>query len=567
MIPNVNKGGDMAGLTRYLVDVRGEFKDGKRNVHEHPHIVGGDAYLMAMHEASDLNMTDAHDIAAYLDEPRRTYGTEIRTKVWSQDEHGKRVPVMQADPETGIERQKWRDEHVWHCSLTLPKEDGPLSNEEWETITRDFMDRMGFTEATGKTPARWVAVHHGATKDGLDHVHIAASMVREDGTRWEGRFRDFKKSQEVCRELESKHGLTVLNGRARGTVEHGVKPGERATAERIGLRSTVRDELGNRVRAAAVASTSEAEWVRRVREDGMVIKPYFASGTTDVVSGYRVALKTNDPGDRLLFHGGGKLANDLSLPRVRENWPAPSLDAADEASKEWQAAFKGRPPTTSQGRETKRPATTAPEVATRNLAAFNDRLASTPVTDRLAWNDAARDVSGALSAWAKFDPQNAEELRRAASVVARSAQEQRRAIPPGRRVKESPMGTAYLFLAMKNSDKPKIVAGVFLRQMLKTAEALRDYHVQTGNTRQAQAMNVEVIARLQAIPLHGYALDVPEKMTDSDRAAWAAHQVAQQGQTSRNGPIVPAKLAHGENSSQHGRTTVGARPQEERDGR
>lgn len=567
MIPNVNKGGDMAGLVRYLTDTRVEFRDGKRNVHAHPHIAGGDAYLMAMHESSDLGPKDAHDIAAYLDEPRRTYGTQIKTKVWTQDDEGKRVPVMATDPETGIEGQKQRDEHVWHCSLSLPSQDGALSNEEWDSITRDFMDQMGFTAESGKAPARWAAIHHGATKDGLDHVHIAASMVREDGTRWEGRFRDYKKAQDVSRTLETKYGLTAVTGREHGTVERGIQPAERATADRVGLRSSVRHELGDRVRAAAVASTSEAEFVRRVRNDGMVAKPYFASGTTDVVSGYRVALKTGDSGDRLLFHGGGKLANDLSLPRVRENWPAPSLDAAQEASEEWQAAFKGRPPTKQDGRETKQPAPTAPEVAARNFAAFNDKLASTPAGDRMAWNDAARDVSGALSAWAKFDTQNADELRRAASVVARSAQDQRPGIPPGRRVKESPMGTAYLFMAMKNSDKPKIVAGVFLRQMLKTAEALRDYHVQTGNTAQAQAMNTEVIARLEAIPISGYAVEIPEKMTDSDRAAWAAQQVAQQGRTPQAGAVVPTKLTPDQNRQHEGRTNVGARPQEERDGR
>ena len=53
-----------------------------------------------------------------------------------------------------------------------------------------------------------------------------------------------------------------------------------------------REDLAQRVRAAAVASTSEAEWLRRVRADGVVIKPQFAAGSTDVVVGYRAALKS-----------------------------------------------------------------------------------------------------------------------------------------------------------------------------------------------------------------------------------------------------------------------------------
>ena len=41
--------------------------------------------------------------------------------------------------------------------------------------------QMGFTEASGKAPIRWVAIHHGVSTNGNDHIHIAATMVREDG--------------------------------------------------------------------------------------------------------------------------------------------------------------------------------------------------------------------------------------------------------------------------------------------------------------------------------------------------------------------------------------------------
>ena len=39
---------------------------------------------------------------------------------------------------------------------------------------------MDFTDAGGKSPCRWVAIHHGQFQKGNDHLHIAASMVRED---------------------------------------------------------------------------------------------------------------------------------------------------------------------------------------------------------------------------------------------------------------------------------------------------------------------------------------------------------------------------------------------------
>lgn len=573
MIPKVSKGGDMKGLMRYLVDTRQHFADGKRNVHENPHVVGGDPFVMALYEANELSAKDASEIASYIDEPRKTYGVEVKAKVWTQDENGKRVPVMVDNPETGGKRQAMRDETVWHCSLSLPREDGPLSDAEWDSITRDFMDQMGFTESSGKTPARWVAVHHGPSKDGNDHVHIAASTVREDGTRWDGRFRDFKNAQQAARTIERKYGLTVLTGREDGTAERGYTKAEQATAEKMGLRTTLRGELAQRVRSAATASTSEAEWVRRVRDDGMVIKPFFAAGTNDVVSGYRVALKTGNRNDRLMFLKGSGLGRDLSLPRVRENWPEPTIEQAEEASREWQAAFRGQPPTTKGGRETKPMAPTAPEVAARNFEAFNQRLSSAPLNDRMAWADAARDVSGALGAWAKADPAQRDMLNDAARVMARSAQTRRAPVAPGRRVKESPMGTAFVFMAMKDKDKPKVVASVFLRQMLKTAEAVRDYHQQGGNMRQAQAIERDVLARLQHVSTAGYgqspSAEMPARsLSESERAGVAAQRIAQDVYSPR-GPVMPSRVERPtEPSHRTGRPAPGTSPTKgDRDGR
>jgi len=208
------------------------------------------------------------------------FGTEIRSQVTAQD------------PETGEKVvMGYRDQHVWHCSLSLGAEEGVLSNEKWDEVAQDFMDRMGFTEVSGKSPCRWVGIHHGASTNGNDHIHIAASMVREDGTRWDGRFLDFKKAQDTCREVEVKHGLTRVEGRAHGTAERGEKPAERYQAVRAGMDLTAPKDLAQRVRAAATAATSEAEWVRRVQADGVIVKPFFARGSTDVVRGYRAALK------------------------------------------------------------------------------------------------------------------------------------------------------------------------------------------------------------------------------------------------------------------------------------
>ncbi|MGI8416158.1 MAG: relaxase/mobilization nuclease domain-containing protein [Nakamurella sp.] len=505
MIPNVVKGADMPGLVRYLAG------PGRANEHTHPHVIGGDGFTQAWNGAQELDRASAAELAAYLEEPRKQYGTEIRTKQWRQNpETGDREPVLD---EAGD--QAYRDVNVWHCSLSLPAGEA-LSDDRWEQVTAEFMDEMGFTEASGKAPARWVAIHHGESTNGNDHVHIAASMVREDGTRWDGRFQDFRRAQQICRELEAKHQLTPVDGRQFETATRAPRPVEREIAARAGRPETAREELAMKLRSNAVASLSEAEWLRRVQADGVIIRPRFVAGTSDVVAGYKAAMRTGGD-DSLAFYGGGQISRDLSLPRVRENWPAPTVEAADQASAEWQAAFKGRR-TGVAGREVWKLEAGDPALAADSLGKFTQRLARTPVTDWLRWSDAARDASGALAAWSRFDPAHATEMREAAAQLARTAQQRRAGGQIGRRTSVSPMGTAYVLLAATKDDRGQMAGEVFLAQILTTATAIRDYHRATRNLAEARAVQVNVIQRLQAIDLTGYAA-VPKLHPEQQRAA------------------------------------------------
>lgn len=523
MIPHITKGSDLGGLMRYLVG------PGRANEHSNPHVIGGDGFLQAWHGHDELDVGAAADITAYLEEPRRLYEVQMMAKAWQQDpQSGARVPVLD---EHG--QQVWRDVNVWHCSLALPARE-VLSAEQWEQVTREFADGMNLTDAGGRSPVRWVAIHHGPSKGGNDHVHIAASMVREDGTRWEGRFRDWPTAQQVCRRLEQQHGLTPVLGGQYGTAMRGATRVELADQQRSGAALTQREDLAHRVRAAAVASSSEAEWLRRVRGSGVVVMPRFAEGSTDVVAGYRAALKGQD---RLRFYGGGQLGRDLSLPRLRELWPAPSLEQAGEASAEWQAAFRSQPPA-RPGVEQAALRQTAPEVARQNLSAYADRLARVPATDRLGWSVAAREVSGALAAWAQVDQQNAPALRQAAAVIGRTAQDRRSGAGPAQRTAESGVATALVFLAARG-DKPQVAAAALMAQLVRAAAAIRDYHRETRNVREATAVDVE-LRRLQTLPWVGYPTE-----PGSGRKVQAATKVQprQRPQVQRGpGLALPAQL-------------------------
>ena len=131
-----------------------------------------------------------------------------------------------------------------------------MTDEKRSAIAQDFMDRMGFTEAgSGKADCRWVAVRHGLSTNGNDHVHLAVSLVREDGTK-ASTHNDFTRAQTVCRDLERDHGLERLESRDRGIGERRVKPAELALAKRAGVEIEPQ-KLERIVRAASVASIDE----------------------------------------------------------------------------------------------------------------------------------------------------------------------------------------------------------------------------------------------------------------------------------------------------------------------
>jgi hypothetical protein len=299
VIPNTTRGGDPAGLLRYLVG------RGRREEHVRPHLVAGSGLAVTVHGHDELSRADAVVLAGWLDTPRREHGVQVRSRATT------------VDPETGEPVDLgWKRADVWHCSLSLPPGEGPLGDERWARIATRFATAMGLAESAAGPGCRWVAVHHGPSVGGNDHVHLVASTVREDGTRWNP-WQERRRAQAACRDLEQTHGLTVVDGPQRGVTERGIKPVEAERAERAGVVLTGPHDLAQRLRAAALASASEAEFVRRARAAGVVIKPRYAAGGTEVVVGYKAA-RPPAKGEGWVFHAGGKLAGDLSPAAARD---------------------------------------------------------------------------------------------------------------------------------------------------------------------------------------------------------------------------------------------------------
>ncbi|MGQ0846548.1 MAG: relaxase/mobilization nuclease domain-containing protein [Sporichthyaceae bacterium] len=469
MIPNVVKGGNVGGVLRYLAG------PGRANEHVAPHLVAGSELAVAGYGDGVLTAGEAGELARWIDAPRIQHGVTMT------------VPVTEADPATGDRRVVGeKEQHVWHASLALPPGEGPLGDEKWQQVATEFADAMGLTGGDGKAPCRWVAIHHGPSKGGNDHVHLVASMVREDGTRWSP-FRDYTRAQAACRNLEARHGLTAVDGPALGVSERGVKPAEARRATAAGLDPEIAGprELAARLRAAALASTSEAEFVRRVRAEGIVLKPRYTPGSTTEVVGYKVAQRPVEGSREWQFHAGGKLGRDLSLPKLRDTWPTPDDTGTAAAVAEWRAAHTGVAAVQVDGRETRALAAGAERVAVERWRAFNEHLTRLPHEDTAGWAHASRDVAAALAAWR--DPDTA----RAARILAR-------AVPATTTGERGPGATAAtVLLARTGRNGPAM--GELGRELARSVDLIAGHHHAVGQTAEAARLAGTQLGRLVAV--------------------------------------------------------------------
>jgi hypothetical protein len=490
MMPNVVRGARMGGLMTYLAG------PGRSNEHTEPHLVAGDSALMTWHGDAELGRDSALAIAHHLERPRTAFDVEVKGG------------------------------HVWHCSLSLRSEEGLLTDERWGAIAGDFVQAMGFDDNEGsKAPCRWVAVRHGVSANGNDHMHLVVNLVREDGTK-ASIHNDFKRAQDSARALEAKYGLEQLESATSDRATRGYDPAEReaqararaqAKYERTSAKQGTpgweglggeerharivaetrtdqpRYELARTVRGCATASGGEAEFVRRMRRGGVLVRPRYADGRTDVVTGYSVAARP-EAGERPIWYGGGHLARDLTLPRLRAEWPDTPTGASDAAG-EWNAARRGRRPV-APGRETQEPDPKLWEQYSADITALTERLRSVPIEDHDTWAQVARQTAGAFAAWSQRvdDPAAAA----AADALAVSAQT-KRAPRPARTPAPSIAGAALLLVQASRGGKGAAAELVMVRQLVKLSAALFGMHQRAHEYRRAEQLRLKVRGDLMTV--------------------------------------------------------------------
>ncbi len=165
MIGKVIRGKDVSRLLYYL------FGPGKANEHTDPRLVAG------------------FGDPAELEPDRRPDGTpDVR-----------RLAGLLEQPLAAL-RGPGYEKPVWHCAVRVAPEDRELSDQEWALVAAAIMDRTGLAHADDEVGVRWVAVRHAA-----DHIHLVATLARQDGSRpriWN----DFYRVREACLEAERRGG-------------------------------------------------------------------------------------------------------------------------------------------------------------------------------------------------------------------------------------------------------------------------------------------------------------------------------------------------------------------------
>ncbi|MDK1342022.1 relaxase/mobilization nuclease domain-containing protein [Streptomyces sp. 378] len=275
MIPRIHQqGSNTLGLLHYL------YGKGTHEEHIDPHLVASfDG--MAPDPGRDPSVTKK-DLQHLLDQP---------------------LSLLNADQRP--------DQHVWHCSVRAAPNDRTLSDEQWGNIARRMVAATGIDPGDG-AGCRWAAVRHAD-----DHIHIIATLVREDGRRPD-HHRSGKRAQAECRLIEKELGLHQV-APGDGTAAKRTTSAERHKAERQGRERPAREELRETVRRAVAGATSEEEFFDRLAAAGVLIRKRVAP-SGDLL-GYKVALPDDrNDAQEPVFYAGSTLSPDLSLPRIRARW-------------------------------------------------------------------------------------------------------------------------------------------------------------------------------------------------------------------------------------------------------
>jgi relaxase-like protein len=353
------RGARVAGLVYYL------YGPGRNEAHTDPHLVAGWRHPTELEPPlRDDGRRDFRHLTGLLQQPHVALGPR------------------------GFERP------VWHCSVRAAPGDRMLSDHEWAQVARDIMHRTGLApHGQDDDAVRWIAVRHAP-----DHIHVVAMLARQDGTRpsfWNDRYR----AGEACRAAEERFGLRRTAPRDRTGAPRPTQA-ESEKARRHGRSEPPRITLRRAVSTAAATAASEREFFARLDAAGISVRRRYSTRDAGEITGYAVALptdttRTGGP----VWYSGGKLASDLTLPKLRHRWAASGGTPRDQFTAAERDAIW--------------------EYATRAASRATAEIRHLAGTDPWGAADAAWAAADTLHAAASV--LGSREMRRAADSYARAA--------------------------------------------------------------------------------------------------------------------------------------------------
>ncbi|MET8042563.1 relaxase [Micromonospora sp. NPDC005215] len=291
---------------------------------------------------------------------------------------------------------------VWHASMRLAPEDRQrsISDTTWANMAVQMLTEVGVATTTADPGLRWIAMRHAD-----DHVHIVATLVREDGrTNWLRN--DYPRCVKATYNVARRYNLNRRVPPADRTAHRRPHPAEVSKARRTGRAQTPRDELRRRVRTAVAAAGSQEEFFARLREAGILVRLRHSRTDPREITGYAVALPgARTAGGQPVYFGGGRLAPDMTLPKLRLRWDTPTLLPTKPTA--------GRGERVDAMRQAAKVVTAAADDIRRNAHAAPGRAQATAV--------AAADLLTSLASSAEGDRRG--PLHRAAEVFDRAARD------------------------------------------------------------------------------------------------------------------------------------------------
>ncbi len=399
----------------------------------------------------------------------------------------------------GLDREDWKQARpVYHLAISAAEHDRLLSDQEWADVVGEYVRRIGLAPRGDEQAVRWVAVRHAD-----NHVHVVASLARQDGKRVWPR-NDFYRAREASLAVESRYRLAPTSladrtgDRQTSRAEqrrHARQAQQRAEQGRPALAGPDREVLRGKVRAALAGANSFTEFSERLSRDGVLVRPRMSTLDPEEVTGYAVALRATGThaadGIESVWFGGGKLAPDLTLPQLQARWCREPADPR-------HAATAGR---TVRGGLELDPAERQAlwEAAGQALGRTNEQLraaASGNPTARAMAEAAAVAASEVLSAVGRLTERSAAgPLHQAAVAYDRAARGLRRDLPiptgPSRRTRQAAGGLRSM----------EFVRQADTRQLLQTLERLSHLSLTLAGLREQQGRAAQAAAARRAAEL------------------------------------------------------------------